>query len=99
MRMFTRPSARTDGKVAESASAPDGPIGLTVLMVEALRPFTASAEQPHAHQREQLLGVHWLGDVVAGAGIETLLPVALHGACSESEDGKCPELRHFPNLP
>src|SRR5690242_20555536 len=38
-----------------------------------------SAVQPEAQRRQQLFGVHRLGEIVARSRLETFLPVALHG--------------------
>src|SRR5438034_10976720 len=48
----------------------------------------ASAIQPHAQQRKQLIGVHGLGYVVRGPGLQALLAVALHGFGRQGQDGK-----------
>src|SRR6185437_3602934 len=45
-----------------------------------------SAMQPHAHEREQLFGIHRLRDIVGGARFEALLTVALHGLGGERDD-------------
>ena len=42
--------------------------------------------QPDAQQREQLLGVDRLGDVVGRAGLDALLAVALHRLGGERDD-------------
>src|SRR5438270_4849970 len=44
--------------------------------------------KPGTEQRQQLLGVHRLGDVVGGAGLQALLAVALHGLRGQRDDGQ-----------
>src|SRR4051812_30307883 len=43
-------------------------------------------EEPDAQQRQQLLGVDRLGDVVRGAGVDALLAVALHRLGGQRDD-------------
>src|SRR5690242_18156478 len=45
----------------------------------------SSAEQPYPHQRQELVGIHRLGDIVARTGVETLLAVTLHCFGGERE--------------
>src|SRR3954467_5977223 len=47
-----------------------------------------SVVQPHPHQRQQLLDVDRLGDVVRGAGGYAALAVALHGLGRQGDDGE-----------
>src|SRR6267143_4369000 len=49
-----------------------------------------STEQPHSHQRQQLVRVHGLGDVIACAGIETCLAVSRHCLRCECQDRESP---------
>src|SRR5512145_1764228 len=44
------------------------------------------AVQPHPDQRQQLLGVDWLRDVVRSAGLQALLAIALHRLRRERDD-------------
>src|SRR5256885_6439699 len=50
------------------------------------------AVQPRPYQRQQLLGVHRLGDVVRSPRFQALLAVALHGLGGEGDDRQQPEL-------
>src|SRR5436190_18835358 len=62
------------------------------------RVAAASTEEPDPHQRQQLIGVHRLGDVVAGAGVEALLPVSLHRLRGEREDRQRAQARLAADL-
>src|SRR5687768_8625014 len=60
-------------------------------MQSGLLPFAifvtfALSIKPDAQQRQQLVGVHRLGDVVGGAGLQTLLTIALHGLGGQREN-------------
>ena len=55
-------------------------------------------EQPDAHQRQQLLGVHRLGDVVGGAGVQALLAVAFHRLGGQGQDRQRAELGILADL-
>src|SRR6476620_6111375 len=57
-----------------------------------------STEQPHAHEREQLVGIHWLGNVVARTRVEALLAVALHGLGRQRQDRQRPVLGLLADL-
>src|SRR2546430_5211609 len=50
------------------------------------------AVQPRPYQRQQLLGVNRLGDVVRSPRFQALLAVALHGLGGEGDDRQLPEL-------
>src|SRR6187397_2911267 len=51
------------------------------------RPYNLPIE-PHPQQRQKLLGIHRLGDVVARAGFDALLAVALHRLGGQRDDRK-----------
>ena len=54
-----------------------------------------AAGQPALHAGQQFLGVDRLGHVVAGARVEALLPVALHGPRGHRDDGQAGEAGHL----
>ena len=47
-----------------------------------------SAVKPHAYGEEKLLCIDRLGQIVGGACLQTLLPIALHGLGGEGNDGE-----------
>jgi len=55
--------------------------------------------QPHAQRRQELLGVHWFGEIIGGAGLQALLAVALHRFGGERDDRQPAELRLLTNNP
>src|SRR6185503_20258556 len=59
--------------------------------------ITASTVQPHAQRRKKLLGIHGLGKIVRGAGLQTFLAVALHRLGRQRDDRKPPEFRILAN--
>src|SRR5687768_4050115 len=61
--------------------------------------FAFSGLQPHANQRQQLVGVDGFGDVIGCAGLQALLAVALHGLGGQRDDGQQPECRNFTDAP
>src|SRR5579864_764808 len=50
--------------------------------------------EPAFHAVEELLDVDRLGDVVGCAGVDALLPVALHGPGGDGDDGQPGVLGH-----
>src|SRR5581483_5315450 len=58
----------------------------------------AAASYPNAYQRKEQLDVDRLGDIIGCAGIEALLPVALHRLCRDCDQRKIGELRALPYL-
>src|SRR5262245_38695929 len=50
-----------------------------------------SGGQSHPQQRQQLLHVHGLGNVVGGPGLDALLPIALHRFRGHRDDRQVPE--------
>ena len=59
----------------------------------AHRALRSSAVQPYAQQRQQLLGVDRLRDVVGRAGLQALLAVALHRLGRQRQNRQRAELR------
>src|SRR5688572_9885607 len=53
---------------------------------------SVSAGQPHAEQRQELLQIDRLRDVVRGAGLDAFLAVVLHRLGGDRDDGQVPEL-------
>src|SRR5438132_11739637 len=59
--------------------------------VSILSKPSSPAVQPDAQEGEQLLRIDRLGDIVRGAGFDTLLPVSLHGLGCQSNDRQQPK--------
>src|SRR5688500_1376033 len=53
---------------------------------------SVSAGQPHAEQRQELLQIDRLRDVVRRAGLDAFLAVVLHRLGRDRDDGQVPEL-------
>src|SRR5579862_4556702 len=58
-----------------------------------------SRVEPHPQQRQQLVGIHRLGDVIRRAGLQTLLAVAFHGLRGERDDRQAAEARILADEP
>ncbi len=52
-----------------------------------------SSVQPHPQERQQLVCVHGLGDVVRRPGLETFLTIAFHGLRRQGQNGQPAERR------
>src|SRR5262249_7059257 len=102
-------SSKTDWYTS-SLSGRSSTIRMFVLSASAMGPFRTawfvsprppphpSAVQPGPQHGEHLLGVHRLREVVPGAGLDALLPVALHGLGRHGDDRQVPQPRHLADF-
>ena len=84
-----------DSSMTSSASRFRGSSSTIRILDVVGRHGSASAVQPHAQQRQQLVGVHRLGDVVRRPGLQALLAIALHRLGGQRQNRQRPKRRGF----
>src|SRR5215211_4681261 len=96
----TRSARRRPASTPSSAVTPASR-GSTLMTRSGVRAprYRRSSVQPDPHEREQLVRVHRLRDVVGRAGRDALLAIALHCLRRQRDDGQRPESWVLPDRP